>query len=387
MAYLRKRGKTWSYTVDIGRDPVTGKRNQETKGRFRTKKEAELAAASIELEVSQGSFVKESKTTFEEFSETWLNLYRRQNFKDGSVRQRHYQIKVLLRYFSKVKIGKITRKNYQDAIIDMANKLSRNSVIGVHGTAQMIFRKAMEFSEIKQNPTEFAKVPAAAVSETEELPKYMEKEQLAEFLQLAKEKGLEGDYLVFLVMAYTGIRIGELCVLKWTDVDFEAKTISINGTLNNPDDVSTSYKIGTPKTKSARRTIDVDSKLIDELNKHRGKQNELKMSKRKVYHDEGFIFGRTDDAFGYPPKRRTIETRMDRLTKHMILSRRLTPHSLRHTHTSLLAEAGVSLEAIMQRLGHKNDVTTRLVYLHVTKTVQKEASEKFSALMSNVVIM
>lgn len=386
MAYVRKRGKTWSYTVDIGRDQVTGERNQDTKGGFRTKKEAELAASSVELEVSQGTFVKESKTTFQEFSETWLNLYKKQNFKDGSVRQRNYQINVLLKYFSKVRIGKITRKNYQDAIIDMANKLSRNSVVGVHGTAQMIFRKAMEFSEIKQNPTEFAKVPSSTSTE-EELPKFMEKNELAEFLRLAKNRGLGDDYLIFLLMAYTGIRIGEVCVLTWSDIDFEASTISINGTLNNPDDISTQYKIGTPKTKSARRTIDVDPKIITELEKHRIKQNEFKMSKRKTYHDAGFVFGRADTAFGYPPKRRTIELRMNRLTQWMKLSQHLTPHSLRHTHTSLLAEAGVSLEAIMQRLGHKNDLTTRLVYLHVTKTVKKEASEKFTALMSNVVIM
>ncbi|WP_144559519.1 tyrosine-type recombinase/integrase [Shouchella miscanthi] len=62
----------------------------------------------------------------------------------------------------------------------------------------------------------------------------------------------------------------------------------------------------------------------------------------------------------------------------------LPPYSPRLTHTSLLAEAGVSLEEIMERLGHKNDSVTRDVYLHVTKSRKKEAAVKFSNLMDSV---
>ncbi|GIN92544.1 hypothetical protein J22TS1_35950 [Siminovitchia terrae] len=66
------------------------------------------------------------------------------------------------------------------------------------------------------------------------------------------------------------------------------------------------------------------------------------------------------------------------------LNDQLTPHSLRHTHTSLLAEAGVGLEQIMDRLGHTGDNTTKNVYLHVTKEMKKEASQKFAQLMRSL---
>jgi len=75
---------------------------------------------------------------------------------------------------------------------------------------------------------------------------------------------------------------------------------------------------------------------------------------------------------------------MARLLKLAGLAPELTPHSLRHTHTSLLAEAGASLEEIMQRLGHTDDDTTRRVYLHVTKDMKKEAARKFDQLMDNL---
>jgi len=105
---------------------------------------------------------------------------------------------------------------------------------------------------------------------------------------------------------------------------------------------------------------------------------------RNSYHekDNGFVFAqqRERDA-GYPPYPKLIDTRMARLLKLAKLSPNFTPHSLRHTHTSLLAEAGVSLEQIMQRLGHSDDDTTKRIYLHVTKPKKKEASQKFTELM------
>lgn len=72
---------------------------------------------------------------------------------------------------------------------------------------------------------------------------------------------------------------------------------------------------------------------------------------------------------------------MKRLLKLAGLNQELTPHSLRHTHTSLLAEAGISLEQIMHRLGHSSDRITTKIYLHITKPKRKEASQKFGELM------
>ena len=79
-----------------------------------------------------------------------------------------------------------------------------------------------------------------------------------------------------------------------------------------------------------------------------------------------------------------VQLRMARLLTLANLNTELTPHSLRHTHTSLLAEAGVALEQIMDRLGHSDDQITKNVYLHVTKEMKKVASQKFSKLMRSL---
>jgi integrase len=91
-----------------------------------------------------------------------------------------------------------------------------------------------------------------------------------------------------------------------------------------------------------------------------------------------------EDYHGYPEYIKFIETRMARLLKLAGLNETLTPHSLRHTHCSLLAEAGATLEQIMERLGHGDNDITRTIYLHVTKPQKKEASQKFSELMKNL---
>ncbi|GGJ76505.1 hypothetical protein GCM10007111_42640 [Virgibacillus kapii] len=75
---------------------------------------------------------------------------------------------------------------------------------------------------------------------------------------------------------------------------------------------------------------------------------------------------------------------MSRIFKIAKLNLNLTPHSLRHTHTSLLSEAGVSIERIMERLGHSNDEITKQIYLHITDAVRKRDSEMFGNLMKNV---
>ena len=70
--YIRKRGKTYSYTVDVGRHPDTGKRMQKSKGGFKTKKAAQEALNSLVYEVNNGSYIVNQDSTFEEYAAEWF---------------------------------------------------------------------------------------------------------------------------------------------------------------------------------------------------------------------------------------------------------------------------------------------------------------------------
>lgn len=387
--YFRKRGNRWSFTIDIGIDPKTGKRKQKTRSGFRTKKEAQLEAAKLQQELGQGTFINEKETMFKDFVEDWLKQYQ-STVKVSTVRVRDHESGKLINYFKGLKVRQVTRKMYQDLLNDLFNKgYALNTISGIHSTGRMIFKKAIELEIIKNDPTQYAKLPkpiktVEELESEEERVKYLEKEELALFLRTAKEQGLDRDYEIFLTLAYSGIRVGELCALMWKDLSFKDYTLSVTKTYYNPRNIIKEYQLLPPKTKKSKRTIELDPIVLKELERLKAKQNELKILNRNIYYDKDFVFAKTGSYLGYPELIKTIQNRMTRLLKLSGLNLTLTPHTLRHTHTSLLAEAGVGIHEIMERLGHIEDDITKRVYLHVTKTMKTEASKKFGELMRNL---
>jgi integrase len=383
-------GATWGYIVDVGINPKTGRRKQKKESGYKTKAEAETALAKVNSEVADNTYINESSILFKDFAPQWLETYKlTHNVKVSTVRIRRHEMNRLLPCFAHYPVKSITKKMYQDALVSLHKEgLADNTLSGIHATGRMIFKKAKEYDLIKIDPTEYAKLPkikktVEQLEQENEIPKYLEKDQLKKFLEAARTKGLENDCTIFLTLAYTGMRAGELCALKWKDIDFKAGTLSITKTYYNPSNNIKEYQLLPPKTTKSKRVIEVDKTIIAELEAHKAMQNVINMRLRDVWHDEDFIFTLTVDNPGYPIYVKKIEDRMARLLKLAKLDKELSPHSLRHTHTSLLAEAGVGLPEIMDRLGHQDDNTTKQVYLHVTKTKKKEAAQKFSELMNS----
>lgn len=391
--YNTKQGERWLfkiYTNEI--DPKTGRRKQTTRRGFKTKREAEVAARHMENDLEKGIGVINNSITFGEFAKRWIKMYEEENgVKPGTVRIRNHEINNLNKHLENIKMTDITWQRYQNAIHKLSNEFAKNTLDGIHVTAGMIFNKARQLDIIKKDPTEFAYIPkknktVEELENEEELPKYMEKEELALFLQVAQEKGLELDFEIFLTLAYTGLRVGELCALKEGDISYNnGYLLSVTKTYYNPVNNVKKYSLVTPKTKTSRRTIDVDPMVIEALKGVIERNKEIKKEVGKEYHDKNFIFINRNKYPGYPVYPKIIQQRMARILKLANLNQALTPHSLRHTHTSLLSEAGVSIERIMERLGHSDDEITKQVYLHTTDAVRKRDAEKFGNLMKNVV--
>lgn len=386
--HIYKRGKTYTYIIDLGKDPLTNKRRQKTKGGFLTKKECQAALAAVQTEYNEGTYVNESEITLRQFIEKWLELYEKSGIvKISTVRVRKHETSNMLLYFKEVKLKDITNSMYQDFLLDLNTKFAENTLKGIHGTARSVFKKAVEQKYIKTDPTEYAILPKhqKTVEELEqehEVPKYFEKDELKEFLDVAKQDSDSQTYTIFMTLSYTGMRIGELCTLKWKDIDFKNKEINIYKTYYNPTNNTVEYTLLTPKTSTSKRKITIDDELIKELKRHRIRQSELRL-KIPSWHKEDFVFTKVLKYPGYPETPKQIENKMRQLIKSNNF-KKITPHGLRHTHTTLLAQAGVSLEEIQERLGHKDDSITRDIYLHITKDMKKEASQKFSQLMKSL---
>ncbi|PTL37654.1 tyrosine-type recombinase/integrase [Alkalicoccus saliphilus] len=382
-----KTGFSWGYVVYAGTDPITNKEKRHYKQGFKTQKDAKLAAALAERQLNQDDFIQPSRISFQELSTDWEKHYLAQKAKESSLRARKIALKHMIAHFENVPIQKINKKAYQDAIDKLAASFSENYISSIHSSAHMVFEYAVELKLLKENPAKKAKLPKRKVT-LEELEnrnsieeKYMEKAELEEFLTATKEHGLDGDLLTFTLLSYSGLRIGELLALKWSEMDFQQQTLNIIRTYYNPTNNKKGFKLQTPKTKSSIRLITIDTLLIDLLKRHKEEQNKMKKQNAPFYQDQGFIFATNE---GYPKTIKHMAIRMQRLLKKTTIQKHLTLHSFRHTHTSLLAQAEVSLPEIMERLGHDDENTTKKIYLHVTKEMKKEASTKFSNLMKDL---
>jgi hypothetical protein len=132
MAYLRKRSNgKWSYTVSLGIDPLTKKQKQITKSGFQTKKEAASAARKVEAEIENGTFIKETKMTFEELAKNWIEVYS-QNVKVISVRAREKEMKHFISVWGASPLQRITKQVYHKRIVELSKKYSKNYLSGIH---------------------------------------------------------------------------------------------------------------------------------------------------------------------------------------------------------------------------------------------------------------
>ena len=386
MAYIYKRGDKWAYRAYAGKDPITKKDKQASKSGFRTKKDAQLAAAIFERQFHNGEFLEPSNVTFKEMSEQFLEHYLSQGAKISSHRARKKALAHIIDRIGTTPIQKITVKMYQDSIDALAKKYSYNYMASIHSSANMVFKYACDMKVIKESPIKGAKLPKQkkTVEELKEdniSEKFLEKKELEEFLLVAKNEGIEGDLLAFTLLSYTGMRVGEMLALKWSDIDFKNHTLRIYKTYYNESNNKKKYEILTPKTEGSIRTIEFNPVLDGLFEEHREFQEKNKQDYEMLYHDEEFIFTTKD---GYPQTIKQISLRLKRLLEKTSIKKNITPHSFRHTHTSLLIEANVHIKEIQERLGHSDINTTMGIYAHMTKNMKKKASTKFGKLMNSL---
>lgn len=382
MAYINQDKSSWYFVVSNGKDPITNKPRQIKRRGFKTREEAELTALEIELQIKRGEYFQGENMKFQALYEEWIESYPFTR-KKSSTRNRKSSAKHLLNVWAQTPIHKISKQVYRQYMNSLVSKYMYNTREGIHIVAKMIFDYAIEMDYINKNPTDNYKLPKnLEYEENEEKLVFLEKEELKVFLQIAKDEGLPNDYEFFSLLAYSGMRIGEVISLQWKDLDFQNSSLSITKTYYNPSNNKREFELQTPKTRSSVRKILIDSTIMELLKELKEKQNEFIKKNKRLYKDQGFIFTCSE---GYPCTIKQFSNRLQRLLAKMPdLCKHITPHTFRHTHASLLIEANVNMKVISHRLGHSSVATTDEIYGHLTRGLEKEASQKFSELMRDL---
>lgn len=193
------------------------------------------------------------------------------------------------------------------------------------------------------------------------------KSVLAQLTKLAPRVALLIEF-----MSLTGLRIGELLALRYCDYDEKKATININGTLQYFYKNGSDIKRGTPKNIYSVRDVTLDARCVKILNSIIT-DNKRQSLWFKGYEEQGYIF---TAKRGNPYDMQYI----NKLLKQVYIEgKHLTTHIFRHTHISILAELGIPLKAIMQRVGHNDPATTLSIYTHVTQHMKNDIVEKLNS--------
>ncbi len=317
----------------------------------------ELAKKKARLIDNRGDAAKGS-LTLGEWMESWL-----QGEMQGSVRPSSYQTYInmykhhLENSLGSWEISRITPESIRFFLQSLHEKgLAPSTVRAVYRLFSAAMKAAQEEDLIYKNPCVRIRLQNPPPPEQRVLSA---QESRAIFVDAMAQK----DLAVLLGM-YTGMRLGEICALRWEDVDFEQQTVTVRRTaqrLTKPveDDQKTSLAVGVPKSAKSFRSLPVPAFLMTMLEEYGGPS------------PAGYLFG-TETRAAEP---RTIQRRFQRMTERLNLSD-VHFHTLRHSFATRLFELGVDIKTVSSLLGHSSSRTTLDFYAHSLLDHQRAAIDK-----------
>ena len=374
---IRQRSKgSWEIFYDMGADPVTGKRRQKSQTIKGTKRDAQRRLREVLLSIEQSSYVKPNKITLGEWLSQWLRDYVSMNTTDRTQESYSYIVEGhLIPSLGKVVLSDLQPQDIQRYYAEKLNKgrtdgkggLSGRSVVYHHRILSKALDYAVKMGVVVRNVANLVEPPRVKKVTMNTLST----EEVTRFLEAAKET----DYYVFFAtLLYTGLRRGELLALRWRNLDL------IKGNLTV---VETAYKLGNgdyiikePKTAHSRRSVTLSTSLIELFRAYRIDQELLRIQLGVSLNADDFVFIRPD---GSPLNPSAVSLAFRRIT-HKAGLKDIRIHDLRHTHATLMLQAGVNPKVVSERLGHASISITLDIYSHVLPGMQEAAAEKFDKL-------
>ncbi|MGJ0770227.1 tyrosine-type recombinase/integrase [Enterococcus avium] len=375
--YQKKNGTiAYMFKAYLGIDPVTGKKKYTTKRGFKSQREAKKAYNRLMVQVEENDVVTNSQRLFSELADEWFEQYKNTVRESTYVAQRLAYKKHIFPLFGNLKISKISIPYCQKQVNYWYSYYKKYS--NLIGLTSSVFKYALSLRLIRNNPMDAVIRPKRKkqIDEEHYSAPYYEKEELLAFLEIAKNYP-DPIYPIFRILAFTGLRKGELLALRWKDIDFDKGTLSVKQTLATCDKWEIKFQV--PKTEKSLRTISIDSETLQVIKRWQLKQKEnfLKIGIKPTKDGEQLLFVSEENK---PLYLDYVNHNLKIIIKENNL-KYITPHGFRHTHCSLLFESGASLKEVQVRLGHTDIKTTMDIYTHVTKRQTEETANRFADFM------
>ena len=341
-----KDKKTGKWLIQYRYTDWQGKRRKSTKRGFATKREAEEWLRN---------FLITQKADFDmKFADFW-KMYcadMETRLREHTMRTKKYIVELkILPYFGNKRVNDITAadiRQWQNELIKMG--YSPTYLKTINNQLSAIFNYAVRYYDLKSNPC--AKAGSMGKSKAEEMD-FWTGEEFRKFIDSVMNKRL--SYMAFMILYWTGMRLGELLALNPKDVDLEKRTISITKSYQR---LGKKDVITPPKTSKSKRVITIPEFLAADI---------------KDYMDS--LYDLQEDDRLFPITKYYLEHEMQRGIKESGV-KRIRVHDLRHSHASMLIELGFSTLEIANRLGHEKVETTLNTYSYLYPNKQTKLAER-----------
>ena len=365
----RKDGR-YEVRVTAGYDFETGKQKRISYY-TRTKADAIQKLHEEEYKIHFQQQVDPTSTTFLDWLRLWLETYMKNTLKQSTyVSYRGYIENHIAPAFPTLKLKDLTTKLLQDFYNykQSTEGLSSKTISNLHRCLHKAMKQAVLEHYIDYNPCDAVNLPRNEKPQIEIFTR--EQQQLLTYTSYQFRYGI----FIRLVLA-TGIRMGELLGLRWEDIDFNKRMLSIRRTLNRLPKVdydgignSTEIVIQEPKTKNSIRSIPLISNISNELQQWKTVQKTDAMTAGDAYQDSGFL---VTNPFGGYVEPRTFKDFYDEILNASGLGHH-TFHALRHTFATRAMEQGMDAKTLSILLGHYSVAFTLDTYTHVLDSQKRE---------------
>lgn len=376
---VKKKNGTMVYRANVylGVDQVTGKK-AKTSVTGRTRKEVKQKAKHAQDDfISNGCTVTKvvPVKNYQELADLWLDSYQLTVKPQTFVATKQMLYNHLIPIFGSLRLAKLSVSYIQSFINDLSTQIVHYAV--VHSINRRVLQYGVSLQLLPFNPARDIILPKQPKRENTAI-KFIASDDLKALLvhmeKLAfKKYSYYLDYVLYSVLLATGCRFGEVVALEWSDIDLENGTISISKNYNRFLKL-----VGTPKSKAGVRTISIDKKTVNMLRLYKNRQ-------RQLYLQSG---ARASSVVFATPTReyQNLATRQEALDRRCaeISIPRFTFHAFRHTHASLLLNAGISYKELQYRLGHATLAMTMDIYSHLSADKEKEAVSYFEKAMNSL---
>lgn len=372
---LGKRVARYQVTVDAGENPATRKR-QQVRRRYATEKQARQALAEITDQASKGRFVTRKALTVEQMCQDYL--IGRHNLRNGSRAKLEYDLGPLRERHGDLPVQRLT-KTHLDALVDALvaggtqtakgrtrrpwSAVSTNKAID---TWAMVLADAKRQGLVTRNVGEHIDHVAVPYKN---IDTYTEQE-VQKILHAITDDRLAHAW----ELALAGFRRGEIAGLRWSDVDLEAKTLSV---VNNRVQAGNVTVENDPKSARSRRTLPLPERLVTVLKAAKARQAAERLALGAAYGSGQYV---VSNQLGEPYAPGVLSRYWNKMLKAAGV-RHIKLHGGRHSCATLMHLQGVPVAVIAAWIGHKDASLTMRLYAHS----QEEALKAAGASLNRVV--